>query len=191
MLLITEENIRRFKEDLLKDLENSDRQTAFEENRRKGQSSLCEADLERLGSLDDNEKELKASGYYRRLVQEQKDIMKIWLLVINRTAKLAIFLKKVGFIMIILLAVSLIAKMTIVAIFAGVSYLLIALFTTPLLFNLLFGNIIWAQPVRALLRRYKNFGMIEAAIDVTDSRGIHGFGKDKLIFDPSYIKSRI
>jgi hypothetical protein len=191
MLLITEENIRRFKEDLLKDLENSGRQTEFEENRRRGQSSLGESELKELECLDENEKELKALGYYRRLEQEQKKIMSIWLLIINRVTSLTVFLSKVGLLMIFLLGVSLIERMSIVAVFALASYLIVAFLRIPFFFDLIFGNIIWAQPVRALLRRYKNFGMIEAKIDVTDPRGLHSFGKDKLIFDPSYIKSRI
>lgn len=191
MLLYTEKNIKWFKEDLIKSLDGAGKQMVFEENRKRGQSSLCESELKELECLDENEKELKALGYYRRLEQEQKKIMSIWLLIINRVTSLTVFLNKVGFLMILLLGVSLIAKMSIVAVFALTSYLIVAFLKIPFFFDLIFGSIVWARPTRALLRRYKNFGMIEAKIDVTDPRGLHSFGKDKLIFDPSYLKSRI
>ena len=191
MLLYTEKNIKWFKEDLIKSLDGAGKQMVFEENRKRGQSSLCESELKELECLDENEKELKALGYYRRLEQEQKKIMSIWLLIINRVTSLTVFLSKVGLLMIFLLGVSLIERMSIVAVFALASYLLVAFLRIPFFFDLIFGSIIWAQPTRALLRRYKNFGIIEAKIDVTDPRGLHSFGKDKLIFDPSYLKSRI
>lgn len=191
MLLYTEEIIKCFKEDLINSLDGADKQMVFEDNRKKGQSSLCESELKELECLDENEKELKALGYYRRLEQEQKKIMSIWLLIINRVTSLTVFLSKVGLLMIFLLGVSLIAKMSIVAVFALASYLLVAFLRIPFFFDLIFRGIIWAQPTKALLRRYQNFGIIEAKIDVTDPRGLHSFGKDKLIFDPSYLKSRI